>query len=155
MLRCKNIPNVQFIGDLLNFTMFCCHSLQIVCAILMSFNSDVNPSDTKPRVELIQSPEHTLMHAEESVSFICHINISTEWKFLWYKDGSPLTVPGNNLNISSLLVNDAGSYQCQTRRGTSLIFSSDSSPTINLSVQGKLLLNLAKICLCVFIWACQ
>lgn len=95
------------------------------------------------------------MHTEDSVSFLCHINISTGWEFLWYKDGSPLTVPGNNLTISSVLVKNAGLYKCQTRRGTSLIFSSDPSPTINLSVEGKLLLNLAKMCLCVFIWACQ
>lgn len=95
------------------------------------------------------------MHTEDPVSFLCHINISTGWEFLWYKDDSSLTVPGNNLTISSVSVKNTGSYKCQTRRGTSLIFFSDYSPTINLTVEGKLLLNLAKICLCVLIWACQ
>uniref|UniRef100_A0A3B5KB32 Ig-like domain-containing protein n=2 Tax=Takifugu rubripes TaxID=31033 RepID=A0A3B5KB32_TAKRU len=93
--------------------------------------------DTKPRVQLSQSPEHTLMHTEDSVTFLCHINISTGWEFLWFKDDRPLTVPGNNLTLSSMSVKNTGLYKCQTRRGTSLIFSSDPSPTIYLTVEER------------------
>lgn len=89
------------------------------------------------------------MYTEESVSFLCHINVSTGWEFVWYKDGSPITLSGNNLAISSVLLQNAGSYKCQARRGTSPTFSSDPSPTKTLSVEGKLLLHLPKICLWV------
>lgn len=83
------------------------------------------------------------MHTEDSLSFICHINISIGWEFVWYKDESPITVSGNNLTISSVLLKNAGSYKCETRRGTNPIFF-NSSPTITLSVEGKLLLNLQR-----------
>lgn len=108
-------------------------------------------TDTKPTVQLIQYPDHTLMHTEDSVSFLCHINVSTGWEFLWYKDGSPVTVSGNNLTISSVLLKNAGSYKCRTKRGTGPTFFLDPSPTISLRVEGKLSLKLTKTCLCVLI----
>lgn len=89
------------------------------------------------------------MYTEDRVSFLCHINVSTGWEFVWYKDNSPITLSGNSLTVSSVVLQSAGSYKCQTRRGTSPTFSSDPSPTKTLSVEGKLLLHLPKICLWV------
>lgn len=95
------------------------------------------------------------MHTEDPVSFLCHINVSTGWEFLWYKNDSPITVSGNNLTISSVLLESTGLYKCKTKRGTSHIFFPDPSPTINLTIAGKLLLNLPRICPCVLIGACE
>lgn len=123
------------------------------CKLCLSLNHanwlEHDSSDTKPRVQLTQDPNHTLMHTEDSVSFLCHINVSTGWEFVWYKDDSTIALSGNNLTISSVLLQNAGSYKCQTRRGTSPTFSSDPSPTKTLSVEGKLLLHLPKSCLWV------
>lgn len=135
MLKCKT-PNFLFTGNLLNSTVFCHHLPWTLCHMNVNWLWH-DSSGTKPRVLLIQSPDHTLMHTEDSVSFLCHINTSTGWEFLWYKDDSLIIVSGNNLTISSVLLKDAGSYKCQVRRGNSPIFHSQPSPTRNLSIEGK------------------
>lgn len=73
------------------------------------------------------------MHSEDSVSFNCHVNVSSGWTNLWYKDGKELgKVSGNNYNITSVTTKDSGLYKCKVKRGK--VFDSDNK--IKLNVEG-------------------
>ncbi|XP_068454176.1 hemicentin-2 [Clinocottus analis] len=93
--------------------------------------------DTKPRVTLMQNPVHHVMHTEDSVSFSCHINVSSGWKYLWFKDGRLLSESGNNHTIKSVVKTNTGSYQCQAKRGGDTVFSSDQSQAVKLDVEER------------------
>ncbi|XP_045913321.1 carcinoembryonic antigen-related cell adhesion molecule 5-like isoform X1 [Micropterus dolomieu] len=93
--------------------------------------------DTKPTVILTQNPEHDVMHTEDSVSFSCHINISSGWEYLWYKGENQLTVSGNNHTIKSVVTSDSGSYRCQAKRGKDTVFKSDQSQGITLIIEER------------------
>ncbi|XP_035014936.2 titin [Hippoglossus stenolepis] len=91
--------------------------------------------DTKPRVTLMQKPEYDVMHTLDSVSFSCHINVSSGWEYLWYKDGTPLPLQsGHNYNISSVVTKNTGSYTCQVKRGVVEILQSNQSPAVKLKI---------------------
>ncbi|XP_053280695.1 titin isoform X2 [Pleuronectes platessa] len=91
--------------------------------------------DTKPRVTLMQEPEYDVMHTWDSVSFSCHINNSSGWEYLWYKDGTPLPLQsGHNYNISSVATKDTGSYTCQVKRGVGVILQSQQSQAVKLDI---------------------
>uniref|UniRef100_A0A3P8S0D3 Ig-like domain-containing protein n=1 Tax=Amphiprion percula TaxID=161767 RepID=A0A3P8S0D3_AMPPE len=92
--------------------------------------------DTKPRVTLMQNPEHSLMHTEDKVSFSCHINVSSGWEFLWYKNNIKLQVSGVNHNISSVTRANAGLYKCKAERGTKMVFNT-ASQTLKLDVEER------------------
>uniref|UniRef100_A0A3B4WHZ3 Ig-like domain-containing protein n=1 Tax=Seriola lalandi dorsalis TaxID=1841481 RepID=A0A3B4WHZ3_SERLL len=85
----------------------------------------------------MQHPEHDVMHTEDSVSFSCHINVSSGWEYLWYKDGTPLAESENSHNISSVVTANTGSYSCQVKRGTNEVFQSDQSQAVRLNVNGR------------------
>ncbi|XP_073326373.1 hemicentin-1 [Pagrus major] len=93
--------------------------------------------DTTPRVTLMQNPSHEVMHTGDSVTFSCHINVSTGWKYLWFKDDSPLAESGENHNITSVLTKNTGSYKCQTKRGSSAVFHSSHSQAVKLDVKER------------------
>ncbi|XP_051280945.1 titin [Dicentrarchus labrax] len=101
-----------------------------------SFSSELTLSvyDEKPRVILVQNPNHRVMHTGDSASFSCHINVSSGWEYLWYKDGSQLTESQNNHTIPSVLTTHTGSYKCKTKRGD---FQSDPSQTISLDIKER------------------
>lgn len=109
--------------------------------ILKSQAHYYHPSDTKPRVTLMQNPEHNVMYTEDSVSFSCHINVSSGWEYLWYKDGNQLTESGNNLNISLAETTNTGLYKCQVKRGVDTFIQSDQSQALRLNIQGKFFLT--------------
>ncbi|XP_015823441.3 Fc receptor-like protein 5 [Nothobranchius furzeri] len=90
--------------------------------------------DTKPRVTLVQNPDDSLMHTADSVSFHCHINVSSGWSYLWYKNDSPFKA-GHHYNISSAGLADTGSYKCQVKRGAS--FQSDKSEAAKLTIEER------------------
>lgn len=92
--------------------------------------------DMKPRVTLTRTPEYDLMHTEDSVSFICHINVSTGWEYQWYKDDRGIASEDNH-TISSVTPSDSGLYKCQVKRGKA--FESDKSPALELKVKGQFL----------------
>lgn len=74
------------------------------------------------------------MHSEDSVSFNCHVNVSSGWTNLWYKDGKELgEVSGNNYNITSVATKDSGLYNCKVKRGK--VFLSNGNQ-IKLNVEG-------------------
>lgn len=92
---------------------------------------------------LIQTPKDTLMHTGDSVSFLCHINVSSGWNFKWYKDRRPLSVSGDSYNISFAVTSNSGSYQCQvSRKGTS-DFHSDQTSALELQIKGQVFVFLS------------
>ncbi|XP_017270631.1 basement membrane-specific heparan sulfate proteoglycan core protein isoform X2 [Kryptolebias marmoratus] len=93
--------------------------------------------DAKPTAALMQDPKHNLMHTGDSVSFSCHISVSSGWGYLWEKDGRPLQASGNQLNISSVKKEDSGSYKCQVKRGKDELFKSEPSQVVELEVEER------------------
>ncbi|XP_061759255.1 basement membrane-specific heparan sulfate proteoglycan core protein-like isoform X2 [Nerophis ophidion] len=97
----------------------------------------------KPKAILVQDPADTLLHTGDSVSYSCHINVSSGWEYRWYKDAAPLTVPGNNYTIHTLALRNTGSYKCQAIRGQSTaIFETEQSLTLSLQVEERPLANI-------------
>ncbi|XP_042083138.1 hemicentin-1 isoform X5 [Haplochromis burtoni] len=89
-----------------------------------------------PTVTLEQNPAHNLMHSEDSVSFNCHVNVSSGWTNLWYKDGKELgKVSGNNYNITSVTTKDSGLYKCKVKRGK--VFDSDNKIKLDVEERPK------------------
>lgn len=70
------------------------------------------------------------------MSFNCHVNVSSGWTYLWYKDGSKLDLSGSKYNITSVATKDSGSYKCNVSRGTERVFYSSYSNKIKLNVEG-------------------
>ncbi|XP_029995415.1 hemicentin-1 isoform X3 [Sphaeramia orbicularis] len=90
---------------------------------------------TKPRVELVQDPEYTVMFPGERVSFRCHIDVSTGWEFVWYKDNTDLGSTENMYSVDSVSTTDSGSYTCKAKRGQGPVFSTDPSQTKHIEVK--------------------
>lgn len=86
----------------------------------------------------MQNPSDNVLHTGDSVTFSCHINVSTGWEYLWYKDGVKLDESGNNHTISSVLTKDTGKYKCQTKRGrNTLTLNSEVTEAVNLNIKGR------------------
>lgn len=84
------------------------------------------------------------MFPGESVSFSCHINISSGWEYLWLRGNAELGVSENIYSINSLVTDNSGSYTCKAKRGRNP-FETDSSQAIQLEVQGKFMLTSPKM----------
>ncbi|XP_077430957.1 cell adhesion molecule CEACAM5 isoform X3 [Vanacampus margaritifer] len=94
--------------------------------------------DNKPIVRLEQDPEHMIMHTRDSVSYSCHINQSSGWEYVWYKDGTQLTASGKNYTIRSVAKTNAGSYKCQASRGRMTgIFNTEQSQALRLQFEER------------------
>lgn len=92
------------------------------------------PSDA-PTVTLEQNPAHNL-YSDESVSFNCHINVSSGWTYQFVlPDGRVLDYSGSKHNITSVTTRDSGSYNCKVKRGK--VFDSDNK--VKLNVEGTFL----------------
>uniref|UniRef100_A0A3P9ILQ2 Ig-like domain-containing protein n=1 Tax=Oryzias latipes TaxID=8090 RepID=A0A3P9ILQ2_ORYLA len=89
--------------------------------------------DAPPNVILLQSPEYSLMHTGDSVSFRCDVNISSGWKFLWFKDGDKFEKDDHH-NISSAQVKDTGIYTCQAERDS---FRLEKSQNMHIEVKER------------------
>ncbi|XP_060912675.1 obscurin [Labrus mixtus] len=94
----------------------------------------LNVYDTKPRVTLTRTPTYNVTHTGDLVSFHCHINVSSEWEYMWYKDNRAIVESGNNHTITSVAIKNTGSYQCQVKRGREAVFLSDPSEAVNINV---------------------
>ncbi|XP_074538362.1 obscurin isoform X1 [Halichoeres trimaculatus] len=90
----------------------------------------------KPRVSLIQEPDYRVMFPGESVTYSCHINVSSGWEYLWYKDGKDLSVSDKEYSVTSVSTTNAGSYSCKAKRGTHQVFFTDQSNVKQLQIQG-------------------
>ncbi|KAK5923718.1 hypothetical protein CgunFtcFv8_000663 [Champsocephalus gunnari] len=91
--------------------------------------------DEKPTVLLQQDPEYNVMFPGESVSFSCHINVSTGWEYLFYQDRKPLNASGNKYPISSVDITHLGSYKCEAKRGSGQNYFTIVSEAIGLEVE--------------------
>lgn len=101
---------------------------------------------------MMQNPDHNVMHTGDEVSFGCHINVSSGWEFLWYKDGRPLKEFRNHHTILSVSTKDSGSYTCLSKRGNKTVFYSDQSQAVRLNIHGKMLFTFHSyfsVCACV------
>uniref|UniRef100_A0A665U525 Ig-like domain-containing protein n=1 Tax=Echeneis naucrates TaxID=173247 RepID=A0A665U525_ECHNA len=94
----------------------------------------------KPFVILTQDPDYKVMFPGESVSFSCHINVSSGWEYVWHKGGSVLGISENKYLVNSVGKGNSGLYTCKAKRGTTQVFFTDSSQ-VNLEVKGKFLLS--------------
>ncbi|XP_047216558.1 hemicentin-1-like isoform X1 [Girardinichthys multiradiatus] len=90
--------------------------------------------DEKPTVTLQQNPEDNLMHTSDYISFTCHVNVSSGWNYVWYKDKNPIDTSGIVHNISSAKTSQSGSYQCQVKRGAKTMFWSENSQAVKLTI---------------------
>ncbi|XP_041860410.1 obscurin [Melanotaenia boesemani] len=108
-------------------------------SVTSNFSSEVTLDvyDTTPRVTLEQNPVDNLMHTDDFVSFSCHINVSSGWEYLWYKEDRPLSTSENNYNISSAVTRDSGSYKCQVKRGVSSVFTLQMSEAVILNIKER------------------
>uniref|UniRef100_A0A096LXD4 Ig-like domain-containing protein n=1 Tax=Poecilia formosa TaxID=48698 RepID=A0A096LXD4_POEFO len=91
--------------------------------------------DGKPNVTLLQNPSDKLMHTGDRISFTCHVNVSSGWKYVWYKDSNPLKSSENFHQIASAKTSDSGSYKCRVERQTPTTFSSESGD-VELKIDG-------------------
>ncbi|XP_032421653.1 titin isoform X2 [Xiphophorus hellerii] len=91
-----------------------------------SKETQLDVRDGKPTVTLTQNPSDKLMHTSDLISFTCHVNVSSGWKYIWYKDNKRLKSSGTIHQIDSAKTSDSGSYRCQVERETTTTFSSDS-----------------------------
>uniref|UniRef100_A0A096LVQ1 Ig-like domain-containing protein n=1 Tax=Poecilia formosa TaxID=48698 RepID=A0A096LVQ1_POEFO len=91
-----------------------------------SKETQLDVRDGKPNVTLLQNPSDKLMHTGDRISFTCHVNVSSGWKYVWYKDSNPLKSSENFHQIASAKTSDSGSYKCRVERQTPTTFSSES-----------------------------
>ncbi|KAM9855252.1 Fc receptor-like protein 5 [Aulostomus maculatus] len=93
--------------------------------------------DTKPNITLMQNPEHQLMHTGDTVSFSCHVNVSSGWEYRWFKDDARLSESEQTHTIKSAVTADSGSYHCQAARGQTTAFLTDSSRALRLDIKER------------------
>ncbi|XP_038143267.1 hemicentin-1 [Cyprinodon tularosa] len=105
---------------------------------LSSASSDtivITVYDSKPTVTLLQNPDDKLLHTGDAISFTCHVNVSSGWKYSWYKDNNIISPTGITHNISSASTSETGSYECQVGRGEETpLFYSEKSRAVQLTV---------------------
>uniref|UniRef100_A0A3Q3LP34 Immunoglobulin superfamily member 1-like n=1 Tax=Mastacembelus armatus TaxID=205130 RepID=A0A3Q3LP34_9TELE len=106
-------------------------------SVVSSFSSGLKLTvyGVKPTASLTRDPDYTMMFLGEPVTFRCHVNVSSGWEYLWYKDNNQLNLPDNIYQISSVELKHSGTYRCQAKRGSRQAFQTDSSRTMDLQVQ--------------------
>ncbi|XP_063320916.1 obscurin-like [Pelmatolapia mariae] len=106
-------------------------------AVTSQTSSDVSLTvdAEKPTLKLTRDPNYDVMFAGESVTFSCAISVQSEWTYLWYKDGSPVTGSSDKLAVPIRGTENGGSYTCKATRGQNPAFITDSSPSKQLQVQ--------------------
>lgn len=80
-------------------------------------------------------PDHDEIYTEDLISFSCHVNISSGWKFQWFKENLPLAESASNHTVTSVVTGNSGLYKCKVKRGSSILFES-VSPWAKLDVKG-------------------
>ncbi|XP_076022710.1 basement membrane-specific heparan sulfate proteoglycan core protein isoform X2 [Genypterus blacodes] len=91
----------------------------------------------KPSVTLEQDPSYTVMYSGESLLFRCHINVSSGWEYVWFKDDKQLSTSGNTHTISSAVTADSGSYKCRAKRGNDTVFFIDSTQAASVNIKAN------------------
>lgn len=81
--------------------------------------------DRKPSAILTQDPEYGVMFKGESVSFSCHINVSTGWEYIWLKEDQIFQGTQSNISVGSIGKHHEGKYSCQAKRGQDNVFKTE------------------------------
>lgn len=92
-------------------------------------------SDTKPRVTILKNPDHDEIYTEDLISLSCHVNISSGWKFQWFKENHPLAESASDHTVASAVTGNSGLYKCKVKRGSGILLES-VSPLAKLDVKG-------------------
>lgn len=92
--------------------------------------------EKKPKPSMTQRPEVDKVYAGESLSFKCNVELSSGWKYLWYKDGTELRIISNSLNIQNASSSDSGLYECMAIRNNRM-YSTERSSGQNLRISGE------------------
>lgn len=73
-----------------------------------------------------KDPAFNPMYAGELVNFTCNVDVSSDWEYVWHKDGA---VYGAG-NTKSILLHsaDGGKYSCQANR-----FGTITMPSVEIS----------------------
>uniref|UniRef100_A0AAQ4Q223 Ig-like domain-containing protein n=1 Tax=Gasterosteus aculeatus aculeatus TaxID=481459 RepID=A0AAQ4Q223_GASAC len=82
------------------------------------FSNTVNITvyDHTPIPTLTRVPDFNPMYVGETVNLKCEVNLSSGWKYQWYKNGieQQTTKETNSIKLS---LSDRGKYQCRAARG--------------------------------------
>uniref|UniRef100_A0A669EYV7 Ig-like domain-containing protein n=1 Tax=Oreochromis niloticus TaxID=8128 RepID=A0A669EYV7_ORENI len=89
----------------------------------------------KPTLTLTRDPDYDVMFPGEAVNFSCAISVQSEWKYLWYKDGSEVIGSSDKLAVQIKGTGNGGSYTCKATRGPNPAFITDLSAPEQLNVQ--------------------
>ncbi|XP_075878642.1 hemicentin-2 isoform X3 [Nelusetta ayraudi] len=92
--------------------------------------------DTQPRVTILKIPDHDEIYTEDLISLSCHVNISSGWKFQWFKENLPLAESASDHTVASAVTGNSGLYQCKVKRGSGILFES-VSPLAKLDVKER------------------
>ncbi|KAG7463221.1 immunoglobulin superfamily member 1-like [Solea senegalensis] len=93
--------------------------------------------DEIPTGTLTQDPDYAVMFLGESVSFSCHIGVSSGWEYIYYKDGNRQANTGVAFTVESVQKVNGGSYKCRAKRGRNPEFYSRFGRDIKLIVEEK------------------
>ncbi|XP_065108591.1 Fc receptor-like protein 5 [Paramisgurnus dabryanus] len=77
----------------------------------------IGASGSKPK---LRSDTEGSVLTDNTVTLKCHIDLSTGWKFYWYKNTQnteKMTTETNSYTINSVKVSDGGQYWCRAGRG--------------------------------------
>ncbi|KAM4571549.1 basement membrane-specific heparan sulfate proteoglycan core protein isoform 1-T1 [Fundulus diaphanus] len=144
----KGVPKdnviISDMGDTLSIThastvhrgSYCCSGTLDDRRVSSNRSSEVTLDvyESKPTVTLLQSPSDSLMHTGDEISFACHINVSSGWKYQWYKDNDSPLSSGIVHNISSAKTSDSGSYRCKVSRGEEPKIFETESQAVQLKI---------------------
>lgn len=97
-------------------------------------SSFLSAATSKPT--LTRNPKDEVMYRRESVTFMCTVDSSSEWDFLWFHNGTE--IPGSNSTYTIPAIDhlNNGEYRCKARNSTKYSYTEQSDP-ITLQVSGK------------------
>lgn len=107
--------------------------------VFSNFSSEIGLQvyDAKPSVQLVQDPEISVFHTEDSVFFHCGVNVSSGWEYSWHKNEVHLA-SGPNYTIGHLDTPHSGQYRCRARRGQGeTVFYTESSRSLSMEVHER------------------
>ncbi|XP_031698576.1 hemicentin-1-like [Anarrhichthys ocellatus] len=70
----------------------------------------------KPKPLLTQRPDVEKVYTGELVSFQCKVELSSGWRYHWYKDGTQLPINSSSFEIHDANLSNGGTYECKAIR---------------------------------------
>uniref|UniRef100_A0A7N5ZV09 Ig-like domain-containing protein n=1 Tax=Anabas testudineus TaxID=64144 RepID=A0A7N5ZV09_ANATE len=69
-----------------------------------------------PKPLMTQQPDVGLVYTGESVTYECKVDVSSGWKYHWFKDGSEILNGSSQFFIHNAAVTESGRYRCMASR---------------------------------------